>query len=98
MQVSASIRYACDQHWLLVKGESTKVRPASDQFPELATQLVYGHLKDRFSGSAHCAGCQSMKKAADGTERYGTPEAWRRLGTIHHITRVVQDLGSLPAT
>lgn len=98
MQVSASIRYACDRHWLLVKGESTRSRPAVRQFPELATRLVYGHLNDRFSGSAHCAGCWSMKEAADGTARYGTPEAWRRLGTIHHITRVVQDLGSLPGT
>ena len=98
MQVSASIRYACDRHWLLVKGESTRIRSASRQFPELATRLVYGHLKDYFSGPAHCAGCRSMKEAADGEPRYGAPEAWRRLGTIHHITRVMQDLDSLPGT
>lgn len=98
MQVSASIRYACDRHWLLVKGESTRSRPAIRQFPELATRLVYGHLKDRFSGPAHCAGCRSMKEAADGKPGYGSAEAWRRLGTIHHVTRVVQDLDSLPGT
>ena len=98
MQVSASIRYTCDQDWLLVKGESTKSKPAIHQFPDLAMRLVYGHLKDRFAGPAHCAGCRSMKEAADGARGYGAPEAWRRLGTIHHITRVVQDLDSLPAT
>ena len=98
MQVSASIRYACDRHWLLVKGESTRSRPAIHQFPELATRLVYGHLKDYFSGPDHCAGCRSMKEAADGEPGYGSAEAWRRLGTLHHITRVVRDLGSLPAT
>ena len=98
MQVSASIRYACDRHWLLVKGESTRSRPAIHQFPELATRLVYGHLKDRFSGPDHCAGCRSMKDAADWEPRYGSAEAWRRLGTIHHVTRVVQDLDSLSGT
>ena len=98
MPVSASIRYARDQHWLLVKGESTKNRSSSVQFPELASQLVYGPLKHHFSGPDHCAGCQSMKEAADGAPNYGSLEAWRRLGTIHHISRVMQELGSLPWT
>lgn len=96
MSISAAIRYAVDDNWLLVKGESTKLRPASQQFPDLATRLVYGHLSSRFAGAGHCAGCGAIKDAADGAERLGSPEVWRRIGTIHHITRVVQDLNSLP--
>ena len=98
MAASASIRYARDQHWLLVKGESTRNVPPSLQFPQLASKLVYGPLQHHFSGPAHCAGCQSMKEAADGAPSYGSLEAWRRLGTIHHISRVMQELGSLPWT
>ncbi len=96
MQVSAAIRYALPETWLLIKGESTRSTPAILQFPELATQLVYGHLRSHFAGSSHCEGCRSAAAAADGAERFGSPLVWRRIGTIHHITRTVGDLLSLP--
>lgn len=96
MQVSASIRYTLPEEWLLVKGESTRRTPPSVQFPALAMQLAYGHLRDQFAGPAHCMGCQSIKDAADGASRLGSAEAWRRLGTIHHMTAVMEGLGNLP--
>lgn len=96
MQVSASVRYAIPDHWLLVKGEGTRFNPPSKQFPALATQLVYGHLKDYYCGIDHCKGCASMKDAADGMPKLGSPEVWRRLGTVHHITTVVEELDALP--
>lgn len=97
MQVSASIRYTLPDNWLLLKGESTRHKLPSEQFPRLATQLVYGHLKSRFAGRRHCAGCAGIEEAADGGRGFGSAEVWRRLGTIHHITRVVQDLATLPS-
>lgn len=97
MQVSAAIRYTLSEDWLLVKGESTRSSRPSIQFPQLATQLVYGHLRTYFAGPGHCAGCKMAKNAADGIGGLGSAEAWRKIGTIHHITTVVQDgLGSLP--
>ena len=95
MPVSASIRYAKAEEWLLVKGESTRYMLPSVQFPALATKLVYGHLKQSFFGSDHCPGCKSMQEAALGAPGYGSAEAWRRLGTIHHISLVMQELGAL---
>jgi len=95
MPVSASIRYTLEEAWLLIKGESSRQTLPSVQFPRLATQLVYGHLKNYFARETHCAGCASMKAAADGTPGLGSATVWRRLGTIHHITRVVQDLAAL---
>lgn len=97
MPVSASVRYALPEAWLLIKGESTRTTPPAVQFPSLATQLAYGHLRPHFAGADHCAGCASMKAAADGGKKLGSAEVWRRLGTIHHITRVMQDLASLPS-
>lgn len=87
MQVSASVRYSLPEQWLLVKGESTRNVPPSEQFPALGIQLAYGHLASYFAGPTHCAGCKGMQDAADGYPRLGSAEAWRRLGTIHHITR-----------
>lgn len=97
MAVSASIRYTLPEAWLLIKGESSRRTPAKLQFPGLATQLVYGHLRQHFAGEAHCAGCASIKRAADGARGFGSAEVWRRLGTIHHVMRVLQDLDALGA-
>jgi hypothetical protein len=96
MQVSAAIRYALPEKWLLIKGESTRTVPPSQQFPHLATQLIYGHLLGYFAGQSHCEGCRSMKAAADGAPQLGSAETWRRLGTIHHVTRAIEEVMSLP--
>ena len=96
MQVSATVRYTLSDSWLLIKGESTRRHPARLQFPRLAKRLVYGHLRDQSHGKSHCEGCASIKAAADGQPRLGSPEVWRRIGTVHHITEVTQTLRSLP--
>ena len=96
MQASAAIRYTWSDYWLLIKGEGTRRNPTTHQFPQLATQLVYGHLQSYFAGAAHCRGCDSAKASADGASGLGSPEVWRRIGTIHHLTKVVaDDLASL---
>ena len=97
MQVSATIRYAGSDDWLLVKGESTRLTPPGVQFPALATQLVYGRLRTNFSAASHCDGCASIRAAADGAPRLGSAEVWRRMGTIHHITTVMMQLAALPS-
>jgi hypothetical protein len=96
MSASASTRIATGERWLLIKGVSTKSVPAPKQFPGLATQLVYGHLqKPHWAGDRHCAGCQGMKLCADGAPKVGTPLVWRRLGTVHHLTCVTEQLRGL---
>lgn len=95
MQASASIRYAITDNWLLVKGESTKSIPPSQQFPSLARALVNNRMGSYYYGDSHCRGCSGMMACAGGRSGYGSPEAWRRLGTVHHITTVVEDLDAL---
>jgi hypothetical protein len=96
MSASASVRYALGEQWLLIKGESVKVRSSKAQYPDLAKALVYGALKADFINGNHCRGCADMKRAADGAPNLGSLEAWRRLGTIHHLTRTVEGLVALP--
>jgi len=95
MQVSACIRYTKNDSWLLIKGESTRRTAASEQFPLLAKQIVSGRLHKYYYGAHHCEGCAGMRACAMGLGGYGSAEAWRRLGTIHHITTVVQELDAL---
>ncbi|MBS0155844.1 MAG: beta family protein [Nitrospira sp.] len=95
MQVSASIRYTVEEEWLLIKGESTRSKRPGEQFPALAHKLVDGSLRARFYGAGHCSGCKLMKAAADGGPGLGSAEAWRQLGTIHHISVATQAIASL---
>lgn len=93
--VSAAVRYALPADWLLIKGQSTRVRPPSDQFPVLARRLVSGDLKAHFRGGGHCAGCLDIALAAQGAPKLGSAEAWRRLGTIHHLTVAAEQIAAL---
>lgn len=92
MQASAAVRYTSADQWLLIKGESTKRRPTSAQYKELATQLAHGHLSGHFQSVTHCPGCASVRAAASGATGHGSLEAWRRIGTLHHIICVLNDL------
>ena len=96
MQVSAAVRYTLAEDWLLIKGESTRRTPPSVQFPAIASRLLRGDLRAHFLGPAHCPGCSSMNDAVNGAPKLGSPEVWRRLGTIHHLSSVIDGLSALP--
>lgn len=94
-----SIRYTLENEWLLLKGEGGQTQQLHTvQYPFLATRLTRGDLRSHYLGPEHCAGCKLMNDCSEGTPRLGSSGAWRRLGTIHHITMVVNRLVSLPWT
>lgn len=95
MAASASARYATGDHWLLVKGESTKVKKSSIQFPKIAKSIVTNQHGNHYKGAQHCTGCNMINDAANGVPKLGSPEVWRRIGTIHHITAALTDLNAL---
>jgi len=97
MQASASVRYTLPERWLRIKGQGLRTKSGRLQFPTLANRLVYGDLREHYAGPDHCEGCQLIKRAADGAPKLGSLEAWRKLGTVHHLTVVMQGLGSPPA-
>lgn len=92
---SPTIRYARSDQWLIVKGHSTEHEHASKQIPRLSRILVRGKLKDHFDGKNHCPGCEGAIWSASSATGYRTPEAWVRLGTVHHITNTVRQIQSL---
>lgn len=92
MPMSAAIRYTLTDRWLLIKGQSTKTVSASIQFPRLAAQLI-AHRS--FYGAQHCSGCAEANACAGGAPGKGSPEAWRRIGTSHHLAVTTGQLASL---
>lgn len=95
MQASASIRYATETHWLLVKGRGTKRHPPSTQMRGLAGKLTAGPLAKCFAGAEHCAACRRIVDAAKGAPKLGSPTKWRELGTAHHLTTTVRAIQRL---
>ena len=89
MKMSASIRYTTADHWLILKGRSTHHQSSSIQFPTLATALTQSQ---HFYGAQHCPGCTEALACANGAPGLGSPEVWRRIGTTHHLTAVVEQL------
>lgn len=82
MKPAASIRYTLPRQWFLVKGESTKKTSSKVQYPKLAHKLVNsGH----YLGHGHCSGSGDMHACSRGRPGFGSLEAWRRLGTVHHL-------------
>ena len=92
MTMSACIRYTLEREWLLVKGQATKLVSASEQFPALATRLL---AHPGYPGAAHCRGCGDVEACAAGAPNLGSLEAWRRIGTVHHLTSTVGQIASL---
>ncbi|WP_437587347.1 beta family protein [Sorangium sp. So ce1000] len=92
MQMAASVRYTLTDQWLLLKGQSTKRQSPSLQYPGLAKQLI-AHAA--YFGQSHCRGCAEAVSCASGTPGLGSPEAWRRIGTSHHIKVAVGQLGAI---
>lgn len=91
MQASAAIRFADGDDWLLVKGESIRLKGGA-QFAGLASKVSATSSVD----ATHCAGCAGVIDAAAGAPLFGSLQKWRELGTIHHITQTVESLAALP--
>jgi hypothetical protein len=95
MAASAAIRYALGEQWLLVKGRSTKL--VRHQFSKFARELALGSLKSHFAGHKHCVGCERIRRVAEGDITNNSPTSWRSFGTIHHITRTVENIRAVCA-
>lgn len=112
ISTSANIRYTSHVGWYFFKGRSlrnpkrgpgaTGPTPPSPflQFITLAKQVV-AHAA--YSGNTYCNGDDHIHQIASGTRKgkkpeTGSQETWRNIGTNHHVTFVVRQIASLPAT
>lgn len=92
MRGSPNIRYTIDDAWIVVRAKGGP-RGSNQAYPALCG-LVIGsgaYLGSDFSaGSAYIANCQS------GAATRGNPTTWKWVATNHHITKVLDDLSSVP--
>ncbi|WP_375746251.1 beta family protein [Corallococcus interemptor] len=88
---SPNIRYTADDHWLVVRGGALK-RLGHEQYAALAQYLVE---QECYAGRTFSQGDGYIFGCAGGAETPGNPAVWRRVGTNHHIAKVLKQLTSL---
>jgi hypothetical protein len=90
LKPSATIRYAINDAWLIVKGRNVRDHKFG-QYRGLAKSVV-GHAS--FLGTTFSSGGKYISGCANGTESTGNLSTWRWVGTNHHLEKVAQDLSS----
>jgi hypothetical protein len=88
---SATIRYACDDGWIIAKG--TNVRDNGFGQYRGCSGTVTGSA--HYLGSGFSPGSDYIEACRDGTASTGSLSTWRWIGSNHHITKVVNDLATL---
>lgn len=90
---SASIRYAAETYWLIMRGEApSKKNGGSRQYYGNA-QLLCEH--EEFKGSTFSFGDRYVFDAARRSGGPGTPATWITAGINHHVTLTARQVAAL---
>ncbi len=93
---SASIRYALEDRWVIIRGEGLRNPKGAGfkQYPALAQILV--KQKDIFKGDGFSFGDSYIAdKAKDiNTKNTGNPQTWLEAGINHHLTLVARQVAA----
>ena len=94
---SASIRYAINGGWYIVKGENVKDKKYGKfkQYYKLSEQVL---ASGYYCGSNFSWGDNYIEKCANERAKTGNLSTWRQVGTNHHIVKVTQDVASFYAS
>ena len=92
--VSASIRYTTDDHWVIMRGEGLRNPdgPGYAQYPANAMQLC---RRSEYCGSGFSYGDSYIEELSNRVGSAGSPETLLRAGINHHLTFVVRQIASL---
>ena len=95
---SASIRYALEDHWVILKGQGLRNKKGAGfkQYPAQAQLLV--NQKSIFKGDNFSFGDSYIAEKAKyiNTKKTGNPRSWLEAGINHHLTLVARQIASAP--
>lgn len=94
LKPSATIRYATDDAWLIVKGRNVRDH-AYGQYRSLAKSVIADSL---FLGATFSKGAEYIRDCANGNESTGNLSTWRWVGTNQHLEKVARDLANFFAS
>lgn len=93
---SASIRYALEESWLVMRGEGLR-NPKGAGFKQYPAQAQLLAAQDFFKGPEFSFGdAYIAEKAKDiNTKQTGNPKTWLEAGINHHLTLVANQIANL---
>jgi hypothetical protein len=96
IQMAAGIRYTVADKFLIFRGYSVR-SPKHNGWGQTKglCQRIIDHPK--YLGQNYSYGDGYIYGCAQGTERTGNPETWRKVGTNHHLTLAVKEISNLHA-
>lgn len=89
MEPTASIRYATDIEWLILRGRSVRRGSGFAQFHGLSRTLIG---RPEYRGAAFSWGDAYIDACARRTGNPGSLTTWRKVGTSHHLELVAQQI------
>jgi hypothetical protein len=90
---SAQLRYALPDSWLVYRGRNVRDY-GNEQFHGICQHLV---SRPEYRGTAFSPGDAEISDCATHRKGPGTPQAWRRIATSHHLAVVLEQIASLDA-
>lgn len=95
--VSASIRYAADEYWVIMRGEGLRNEngPGYAQYPANAQLLC---ARPEYYGQSFSYGDRYIFEMSQQAQQPGSPETWLRAGVNHHLTLASRQIASLFGT
>ena len=91
LKPSATIRYTCDDGWIIAKGANVRDN-GFGQYRGCSGTVISSPL---FLGAGFSPGSDYIEACCNGTVSTGNLTTWRWVGSNHHITKVVNDLATL---
>lgn len=91
INMSANIRYTADDKYIIFKGRMVK-RYGGGQYHQLAQQVV---THPEYYGAGFSAGDNYINDVSVNNDGPGNATSWRKAGTNHHLTLVINELSSL---
>jgi hypothetical protein len=88
---SATIRYSTDDGWFIVKGPNVRDN-GYEQYRDHCRTVMASAV---FTGPRFSEGDRYISKCAAGSAGTGNLTTWRKVGTNHHLEKVVRDISSL---
>jgi hypothetical protein len=87
---SATIRYTINDAWLIIKGPNVRDSGFGQYRDHCKTVITSRH----YLGSKFSEGDKYIDSCAAGTIKTGNLSTWRRVGTNHHLEKIVRDISS----
>lgn len=88
---AGTIRYTIDDAWFIVKGPNVRDHKFGQYKGHCQTIMASGY----YAGPDFSEGDEYIEKCAKGIGSTGNLYVWRRVGTSHHIEKLVRDVSSL---